>query len=78
MVTITIRDVPEHVRDELAARAARSGRSLQQYLLAELEDLAEHPIPDDWWAQVRERARSYQGSATTEDILSALREVRGE
>jgi hypothetical protein len=77
MTTITIRDVPEHIRDELAARAARSGRSLQQYLLAELEDLATHPTPDDWWAQVRERASTYPGSASTEDILSALREARG-
>jgi antitoxin FitA len=31
-VAITIRNVPEEVRDELAARAARSGRSLQEYL----------------------------------------------
>ena len=37
---ITIRNVPEHVRNILAARAAGSGRSLQEYLLAELTDAA--------------------------------------
>ena len=31
-VVISIRNVPEEVRDELAARARRSGRSLQEYL----------------------------------------------
>jgi hypothetical protein len=31
-VSITIRDVPVEVRDELAARAAMTGRSLQEYL----------------------------------------------
>jgi plasmid stability protein len=29
---ITIRDVPDATKEELAARAARSGRSLQEYL----------------------------------------------
>ena len=32
MASITIRDVPIEARDELAARAARSGRSLHEYL----------------------------------------------
>ena len=42
-VAITIRNVPHEVRDELAARAARSGRSLQEYLLRQLTDLASRP-----------------------------------
>ena len=33
-VAITIRDVPDETRDELAARAARAGKSLQEYLRA--------------------------------------------
>jgi plasmid stability protein len=32
--SITIRDVPQKTRDELAARAALTGRSLQEYLRA--------------------------------------------
>lgn len=31
-VQITIRDVPDKVRDELAARAARQGKSMQEFL----------------------------------------------
>ncbi len=33
-VAITVRGVPDEVRDELAARAARAGQSLQEYLRA--------------------------------------------
>jgi plasmid stability protein len=39
--------VPDEVRDELAARAARSGRSLQEYLRAMLvEAAARAPVED--------------------------------
>jgi plasmid stability protein len=54
-VAITIRDVPEGARDELAARARRSGRSLQEYLRATLVTLAERPDPADLVAEVRAR-----------------------
>src|SRR5438477_91732 len=40
---ITIRDVPDETKDELAARAARSGRSLQEYLRMRLIELATKP-----------------------------------
>ncbi|HEV8237964.1 MAG TPA: hypothetical protein VGS57_01195 [Thermoanaerobaculia bacterium] len=42
-VKITVHGVPEWVRDELAARAAAQGRSLQDFLRAELERLAARP-----------------------------------
>ena len=41
--SITIRNVPDEARDELAARAARSGRSLQEHLRRELIKLASKP-----------------------------------
>lgn len=53
-VSITIRNVPNDVRDTLAARAARAGRSLQEHLRAELVDLARRPTVAD----VLERARA--------------------
>jgi hypothetical protein len=53
--TITVRHVPDEVRNELAARAARSGRSMQEYLLAELERLAARPPVSELLDQVRER-----------------------
>jgi antitoxin FitA len=45
-IQINIRDVPEKVRDELAARAALQGKSMQEFLRAELERLAARPSID--------------------------------
>jgi hypothetical protein len=70
MTAITIRNVPEHVRDELAARAARSGRSLQEYLLGELEQIAAVPDPDDWLGRVRSRARSIGADLTIDELVA--------
>jgi antitoxin FitA len=70
MPAITIRDVPDHVRDELAARAARSGRSLQEYLLHELKGLASVPDPDDWLGRVRRRARAVGADLAIEDLVA--------
>jgi antitoxin FitA len=53
--SITIRDVPDETRDELAARAARTGRSLQEYLRAQLTELARRPDPEVLLSRVRER-----------------------
>ena len=53
-VTLTIRNVPEYVRDELAERAAREGRSLQSYLAGELVRLAEELPVAQWVARVTE------------------------
>ena len=55
MPAITIRDVPDDVRDELAARAARAGRSLQEHLRAELIELARKPSIDELLERVRSR-----------------------
>lgn len=54
-VNITIRAVPDHVRDELAARAARAGQSMQEYLSAQLSDIVAHPSVADVMALARER-----------------------
>jgi len=57
-VSITVRNVSDRTRDILAARAANSGRSLQEYLSAELQRLAEHPSIDDWLSRASGFARS--------------------
>ena len=54
-VQITIRDVPKAVRDELASRAAREGKSMQEFLRHAMENLASKPSPEQWVATVRER-----------------------
>ena len=76
---VTIRNVPEPVRNELAARAARGGRSLQEYLLAELTTLATRPTVE----QVLDRARARISATGTVlsrdqivDLVRADRDVR--
>jgi len=68
-VQITIRDVPAKVRDELAARAALQGKSMQEFLRAELERLAARPSLDVWLQQVRRRKRATQTRVPARQIL---------
>ncbi|HEY3604803.1 MAG TPA: hypothetical protein VGL04_09025 [Sporichthyaceae bacterium] len=71
MTSITVRDVPEEVRDELAARAARAGRSLQEHLRAELIELASRPSVETWVETVRRRKAATGSTLSAEDILTA-------
>jgi antitoxin FitA len=68
-IQITIRDVPEQVRDELASRAALQGKSMQEYLRAELERLAARPSVESWVEQVRRRKRAANTQVSTTEIL---------
>jgi len=70
-VQITIRDVPKKVRDELASRAALQGKSMQEYLRAELERLASRPSVETWLEQVRKRKRASQTRVSTRRILES-------
>jgi len=72
-VQITIRDVPESVRDELASRAARQGRSMQEYLRSSLESLASKPSPDQWMATVRQR-KALSGARISSDEIVGERD----
>ena len=69
-VQLTIRDVPESVRDELAARAARAGKSMQEYLKYELEKLAARPSLDQWINEVQRRKRAAGRRFSARQILS--------
>ncbi len=69
-VQITVRDVPEKVRHELAARAAAQGRSMQEFLRIALERLATRPTADAWLKQVRRRKRATQTRVAADQILS--------
>lgn len=69
-IQITIRDVPERVRDELAARAASQGQSMQEFLRAELERIASRPSVKTWMEQVRRRKRATQTRVTADEILA--------
>lgn len=74
MPSITIRDVPEQARNELASRAARTGRSLQEYLRAQLIQLANRPDPEVFIARVRER-KARVGSTLDADTILAHRDA---
>ncbi len=68
-VQITIRHVPEKVRDELAARAALQGKSMQEYLRTELERLAARPTLDVWIEQARQRKQVSRTRAPVAKII---------
>jgi len=70
-VAITVRNVPDEVRDELAARAARGGRSLQEFLLSQLVEMAHQASVDDLVARARRRVRVTGSHLSVEDILAA-------
>ena len=75
-ISIRIRDVPNDTRDELAARAARAGQSLQQYLRATLVDLARRPDMATLMASVRERKERTGVGVPPEVILADIRAGR--
>jgi hypothetical protein len=72
MASITIRDVPEETRAELAARAARSGRSMQEYLRRHLVELADRPDQHEVWERIRSRVRRTESRLSAEEILDAV------
>jgi hypothetical protein len=72
MASITIRDVPEETRAQLAARAARSGRSMQEYLRRHLVELADRPDQHEVWERIRSRVRRTESRLSAEEILDAV------
>ena len=70
-VQITIRSVPEEVRDQLAIRAAQQHQSMQEYLLSELERIASRPSVSTWLDQVRRRKDAADSRVPSEAILQA-------
>ncbi len=69
-VAITIRDVPDEVHDELAARAARAGQSLQEYVRAMLVDATVRPPVADVIARARARVETTEVRVGAESILA--------
>jgi plasmid stability protein len=66
---VTVRNVPDQVRNELASRAAAKGWSLQEFLLSELILLSERPNNAELIARARERLAG--PGPTIEQILKA-------
>lgn len=70
-IQITIRNVPEELRDELASRAALQHQSMQEYLLGELERLAARPTVESWLKTVRERKAAAGTRIPAKKIIGA-------
>jgi antitoxin FitA len=74
-VMIQIRNVPEDVHRRLKSRAALAGMSLSDYLLSEVQQIAERPTLEE----MLERLRGDPPSALSEsaaDIIRAERDSR--
>ena len=74
--SITIRNVPTEVRDELASRAALAGRSLQEHLLAELIELAHRPSVEALVQRIRARKEATGSALPGRKILAHLERDR--
>lgn len=75
-VRITIRNVPETIRNEIASRAAAEGKSMQQYLLAVLERTVAYPCQTKLMERIRERVRASGTRLTAAEIVAARDEER--
>lgn len=71
MVAVTIRDVPESVRDELASRAALAGKSLQEYLRALLVETSGKPSLEEVLRRARTRVATTGSRVDSAATLSA-------
>ena len=58
MPNVQVRGVPEDVHRRLKSQAALSGQSLNEYLLARMNDIARLPTVPELAARIRERASS--------------------
>ena len=63
MPNVQVRGVPEDVHRRLKAQAALSGQSLNEYLLARMNDIARLPTVPELAERIRERA-PYEGPSS--------------
>ena len=69
---VQIRNVPDALHRRLKVRAAHSGQTLSDYLLAELERLAARPTREEMLARLHSRKRV----STTTSAATIIREER--
>jgi hypothetical protein len=65
---IQIRNVPDELHRDLKARAAKTGKTLSDYLLAELRALAVRPTMQEWLA----RSEGWEPVEVSEPPVAAL------
>lgn len=74
MSTIQIRHVPEQTSRALKAKASLEGKSLSDYLLRELKQLAERPSRAELMARIAHRGT--RDLPPAEDVLAEQRAGR--
>jgi hypothetical protein len=74
MKMIQVRNVPEELHRALKARAALEGRTLSDYILAELPRLADKPSAEQVLARVR--GRTPVGGQPAAELIRAERDRR--
>jgi hypothetical protein len=72
---IQIRNVPDRLHRTLKARAAEAGMTLSDYLLAEVESVAERPTRGDMRRRLDERSRVL-GGERSDEAVRAVRAAR--
>jgi plasmid stability protein len=70
---IQIRNVPDDLHRRLKVRAAQQGMTLSDYLLSEIERIADTPTIDE----LRLRIRRRKPLETDLDSATIIRELRG-
>jgi hypothetical protein len=73
---IQIRNVPDELHRNLKQRAALAGMSMSDYIKQELDRKSRKSTIKEIGA--RSRGRSAGSTMTTQDVVDAIREVRGD
>lgn len=73
---VQIRNVPEETHRELKSRAALSGKTLSDFLLAKLQEIVSIPTKEQMRDRLKSRERVHLSSSVS-DILREEREKRG-
>lgn len=76
MPSVTVRGVPDEVHAALQRRAEQRGQSLQQYLAAELQRLAEMPTMEEMVARIEKHRGGRVGLARAAELIAEERERR--
>jgi len=73
MPNVQVRGVPDDVHRRLRSRAALSGKSLNDFLLARMTELANTPTVGELAQRIAERP-AYDGPSSAETIRAARHE----
>ena len=72
---IQLRHVPDALHRQLKARAAQSGLPLSEYLIREVQKIAEYPSAQEMRERLSQR-EPYGGKTAPTDVVRAEREHR--